>query len=227
MSVSVADYDALDHGYAATIHKSQGVTVERAHVLATGSMDRHGAYVALSRHRESVSVHWGRDDVGDRDGLVRRLSREQLKDTTLDYAQVQDREIGFARRRGLSVPESEIVVGREKTTSGSQKDRQAEAVHAPEPAPAQRKRGMFDGLNLSVRGRRTAEKDVSAGMDVGVGKEKSGDAHEAPVSRFAGLPLRRVRRETLPSILDGFVRGVIRCTRRWSGMRGPGWMRSA
>ncbi|PYD46648.1 Ti-type conjugative transfer relaxase TraA, partial [Novacetimonas pomaceti] len=30
VSVSVADYDALDHGYAATIHKSQGVTVDRA-----------------------------------------------------------------------------------------------------------------------------------------------------------------------------------------------------
>ncbi|WP_265001411.1 Ti-type conjugative transfer relaxase TraA, partial [Komagataeibacter sucrofermentans] len=89
VSVSVADYDALDHGYAATIHKSQGVTVDRAHVLATGSMDRHGAYVALSRHRESVSVHWGRDDVGDRDGLVRRLSRERLKDTTLDYPHVR------------------------------------------------------------------------------------------------------------------------------------------
>ncbi|MCX2564828.1 Ti-type conjugative transfer relaxase TraA, partial [Acetobacter thailandicus] len=84
VSVSVAEYDALDHGYAATIHKSQGVTVERAHVLATGSMDRHGAYVALSRHRDSVSIHWSRDDVGDRDGLVKRLSRERLKDTTLD-----------------------------------------------------------------------------------------------------------------------------------------------
>uniref|UniRef100_UPI0009DD08AB Ti-type conjugative transfer relaxase TraA n=1 Tax=Kozakia baliensis TaxID=153496 RepID=UPI0009DD08AB len=84
VAVRVADYDALDHGYAATIHKSQGVTVDRAHVLATASMDRHGAYVALSRHRDSVSVHWARDDAGDRDGLVRRLSRERLKDTTLD-----------------------------------------------------------------------------------------------------------------------------------------------
>lgn len=118
VSVSLREYDALDHGYAATIHKAQGVTVDRAHVLATGSMDRHGAYVALSRHREAVSVHWARDDVGDRDGLVRRLSRERLKDTTLDYPQEPGggRESSegparaYARRRGLGVPESRIVL---------------------------------------------------------------------------------------------------------------------
>jgi len=108
VSVSLRAYDALDHGYAATIHKAQGVTVDRAHVLATGSMDRHGAYVALSRHREAVSVHWACDDVGDRDGLVRRLSRERLKDTTLDYP--QDSARAYARRRGLGVPESRIVL---------------------------------------------------------------------------------------------------------------------
>ncbi|NVN45090.1 Ti-type conjugative transfer relaxase TraA [Asaia siamensis] len=108
VSVSLREYDALDHGYAATIHKAQGVTVDRAHVLATGSMDRHGAYVALSRHREAVSVHWARDDVGDRDGLVRRLSRERLKDTTLDYPQGSSQV--YARRRGLGVPESRIVL---------------------------------------------------------------------------------------------------------------------
>jgi Ti-type conjugative transfer relaxase TraA len=204
--VSVADYDALDHGYAATIHKSQGVTVDRAHVLATGSMDRHGAYVALSRHRGSVSVHWGRDDVGDRDGLVKRLSRERLKDTTLDYPQVRDRDAGFARRRGLSVPESEIVVERGKAASGPQKDRQAGTVRTPDPAPAQQKRGMFDGLDLSMRpGRRTAEKGVPVVQEAEVGKSEV--EREAPASPFAGLRLPRVQRGPVPAGLDGFVPG--------------------
>ena len=31
----VKDYAAIDHGYAATVHKAQGVTVDRVHVLAT------------------------------------------------------------------------------------------------------------------------------------------------------------------------------------------------
>ena len=46
------DYAHIDHGYAATIHKAQGMTVDRAHVLATPGMDSHGAYVAMSRHRD-------------------------------------------------------------------------------------------------------------------------------------------------------------------------------
>jgi ATP-dependent exoDNAse (exonuclease V) alpha subunit len=48
------DYAHIDHGYAATIHKAQGMTVDRAHVLATPGMDSHGAYVAMSRHRDGL-----------------------------------------------------------------------------------------------------------------------------------------------------------------------------
>ena len=80
------DYAHVDHGYAATIHKSQGVTVDQAHVLATPGLDRHGAYVALTRHRERVELHYGRDDFADERALVRTLSRERAKDMAGDYA---------------------------------------------------------------------------------------------------------------------------------------------
>ena len=79
------NYAHIDHGYAATIHKSQGVTVDHAHVLATDGLDRHAAYVGMSRHRESLAVHYGADDFKDREQLTRTLGRERAKDTTLDY----------------------------------------------------------------------------------------------------------------------------------------------
>ena len=102
----VRDYGHLDHGYATTIHKAQGVTVDRAHVLASEHMDRHAAYVALTRHRDGVALHYGRDEFADGRQLARALGRKRAKDTTLDYGQ------GFAERRGLDPlrPESEIVV---------------------------------------------------------------------------------------------------------------------
>jgi len=81
----VKDYGAIDHGYAATVHKAQGMTVDRVHVLATPGLDRHAAYVALSRHRESVELHYGQDDFGDQAKLVRALSRERGKDMAWDY----------------------------------------------------------------------------------------------------------------------------------------------
>ena len=48
VSFDAATYAHIDHGYAATIHKSQGVTVDQTLVLASPTMDRHLAYVALS-----------------------------------------------------------------------------------------------------------------------------------------------------------------------------------
>ena len=99
VAFGLKDYAQVDHGYAATFHKAQGVTVDRVHVLATPGMDRHAAYVALSRHRDGVDLHYGRDDFADRDRLVRTLSRERAKDMASDYA------ADFAERRGWDGPE--------------------------------------------------------------------------------------------------------------------------
>jgi hypothetical protein len=85
VAFDVKDYGHIDHGYAATIHKAQGMTVDRVHVLATPGLDRHSAYVALSRHRDSVDLHYGRDDFADQGKLIRTLSRERGKDMASDY----------------------------------------------------------------------------------------------------------------------------------------------
>ena len=104
------DYNKIDHGYAATIHKAQGMTVNRVHVLATQGMDAHGAYVALSRHRDGVDLHYGRDDFASRDRLVRTLSRDRAKDMASDYERADPAQ-GFAERRGITFREriAEIV----------------------------------------------------------------------------------------------------------------------
>jgi Ti-type conjugative transfer relaxase TraA len=95
LAFDLKDYSQLDHGYAATFHKAQGVTVDRAHVLATLGMDRHAAYVGLSRHRDGVELHYGRDDFQGQDQLVRSLSRDRAKDMASDYVDA------FAERRGI------------------------------------------------------------------------------------------------------------------------------
>ena len=85
VAFDVSEYPHVIHGYAVTIHKSQGATVDRCYVLAAPNMDRHSAYVALTRHRDRVSLHWSRDAIPDRPTLTRRLSRVRQKDVTLDY----------------------------------------------------------------------------------------------------------------------------------------------
>ena len=98
IAFDLKDYNRIDHGYAATIHKAQGMTVDRTHVLATPGMDAHGSYVALSRHRDGMDLHYGRDDFASQDKLINTLSRDRAKDMATDYAPGQD----YAERRGIT-----------------------------------------------------------------------------------------------------------------------------
>jgi Ti-type conjugative transfer relaxase TraA len=123
------DYNRIDHGYAATIHKAQGMTVDHTHVLATPGMDAHTSYVALSRHRDSMELHYGRDDFANPDRLTRTLSRDRAKDMASDYEQ-RDPARGYAERRGITF-----------------RERVAEIVRKVVP---ERVRNIFDGLRSSA-----------------------------------------------------------------------------
>lgn len=105
------DYAHIDHGYAATIHKAQGMTVDRTHVLATPGMDAHGSYVALSRHRDGMDLHYGGDDFATRDRLVRTLSRDRAKDMASDYEQIDPAQ-SYAERRGIAFRERVVEIVR-------------------------------------------------------------------------------------------------------------------
>jgi Viral (Superfamily 1) RNA helicase len=116
-------YKHLDYGYAATVHKAQGTTVDSSYVLASTHFDRHTAYVALSRHRDNATVFYARDDFGGRsssatDETVRQrfmetLSRARPKELAHDYL---ERDVGS--EQGLV---SRLVV------SQWEKERNAEA----------------------------------------------------------------------------------------------------
>ncbi|NEJ92099.1 Ti-type conjugative transfer relaxase TraA [Rhizobium ruizarguesonis] len=95
VTVPVNRYQAFDHGYATTIHKTQGATVDRSFVLASTTMDRHLTYVAMTRHREEVQLYAGLDAFKTERALTEALSRSGVKETTLDYTH------DFANRRGM------------------------------------------------------------------------------------------------------------------------------
>jgi hypothetical protein len=91
----------LGHAYALTVHKAQGLTVERAFVLATESLTKEAGYVALSRARQGtdlfVALGPGVDEAGHdprpreqdhRNDLARRLTAsraKQLATVELEY----------------------------------------------------------------------------------------------------------------------------------------------
>ena len=198
--VSLTDdgYRAVDHGYATTIHKTQGATVDRAYVLASPTMDRHLSYVALTRHRDGVELHADASEFAQilhrpspeltgealaMAGLEARLSRSGAKETTLDYDPVE----AFAERRGIAALfgiRSEIEIPREIAI---------QPVPAPEPVMARnaavvreaaisslpelslddrpRRDTRFDGLRLRVEPMRhdPEPRDLSTGQKTDLG----------------------------------------------------------
>ena len=87
ITVEAHAYAEVDHGYAVTIHKAQGATVDRAFVLASGGMDRHLTYVAMTRHHEQATLYGGRDDFENHKEMAWRVSRRRTNETTLDFAE--------------------------------------------------------------------------------------------------------------------------------------------
>lgn len=79
------EYGHIDTGYAMTVHKRQGATVDKAYVLASQGFDSQLTYVALTRHREEAAVFYARDQFETDDDLVDACQRDRSKSSTLDY----------------------------------------------------------------------------------------------------------------------------------------------
>ncbi|OUJ08263.1 hypothetical protein [Gluconobacter sp. DsW_058] len=95
--------------------------------VKNGTLGTVRGLFGLEKDRVVLSVHWSRDDVGSREGLVARLSRERLKDTTLDYT-VRDEDAVSPRRRGVDVSENEMASG-----AGKEGSVPSQPAQAPDP----------------------------------------------------------------------------------------------
>ena len=110
--IDLDSYQHFKHGYANTIHSSQGMTVENAYILASENMNANLTYVALTRHKGNVELNysatafnqdekmWVRNSEGKYqekeltpfDNLKRTLGRTEVKSFTTDYSVVQAKD---------------------------------------------------------------------------------------------------------------------------------------
>jgi hypothetical protein len=79
------DYKAFAHSYAVTGWKSQGNTLDWSLVKISRYLDAHGLYVALTRHREDLSIYYSKEDFPDYASLVHSLGKVNVKDLVVDY----------------------------------------------------------------------------------------------------------------------------------------------
>ena len=130
---AAADYGSFTHGYALTIHKAQGVTVDQAHIMAGRFMDNHAAYVAMSRHRDSMTMHYGADEFRDQRALERALSRQNVKDTSLDHQQQEQDDMALSERESAQAFNAE---GRDKRNDPTPPKRAEVQQASRQPSPS-------------------------------------------------------------------------------------------
>ena len=98
VSVNTTHYKYMDYGYAATVYKAQGVTVDRSYVLPARHYDAHSTYVAMTRHRKSCDVFVSREVFANDKALTEALSRNRAKEVAMDYTKM---DVEFARLRSI------------------------------------------------------------------------------------------------------------------------------
>lgn len=100
-----ADYLAdghVDHGYAMTIHKAQGMTTRQTFVLASPDLARELGYVAASRHTDEARFYVNTPDPDDR----QRPGEPALGDRDL-FGDLRS-ALGIERAKQLALDETEI-----------------------------------------------------------------------------------------------------------------------
>jgi len=94
VKVPTSEYKALNHGYALTTDKAQGITADHVSILAGGNMqDLHASYVQLTRMRYGVDVSCSKD------ALEAEMMKHEPTDKMRDYA------ADLAEKNGVELPE--------------------------------------------------------------------------------------------------------------------------
>ena len=154
----------LGHAYAVTVHKAQGLTVERAFVLATPGLTQEAGYVALSRARAGTELF---------------VSLEGPEDGGHDSRSPEPAEpLGEVRRR--------LATSRAKRLALSDLEAEATGDHGngkgypKQTAPAGRREGMATyRVEHGARGVGDAAMAAHAGLDRDPMRSEPGRATDA------------------------------------------------
>ena len=103
-NAGAGEFNAIRHGYAGTIYKAQGRTLDQTYLLHSDNWRASTGYVALSRHREDVKLFatekpapWIRADGG-----IDKLTAEQRQAAERSFAAWADAKPDLAARYGFA-----------------------------------------------------------------------------------------------------------------------------
>ncbi len=80
------EFEGFRHGYAGTIYKGQGKTLDRTYLYHTEHWRAAASYVALTRQRESAQVFVARETARDAGQLARQMARGEVRAASVAWA---------------------------------------------------------------------------------------------------------------------------------------------
>lgn len=105
LTINPTSYNNFDYGYAATVHKTQGVTVDHSFVYGGGNLNSSLTYVAMTRHKETTGFYASTEQYKTINVLKDRVSRLDVKDSVLNYLDDID---DYAGRRGIETSQKTL-----------------------------------------------------------------------------------------------------------------------
>ena len=85
-----ASFSGVRHGYAGTIYKGQGKTLDHTYLYHSLHWRNAASYVALTRQRESAKVFVARETAKDVPQLARQMGRSENKAASMAYATAEE-----------------------------------------------------------------------------------------------------------------------------------------
>ena len=82
---SASEFQGFRHGYAGTIYKGQGKTLDHTYLLHSKHWRATSSYVALTRQRESAKVFVAVETARDIKELARQIGRAEIKSASVAY----------------------------------------------------------------------------------------------------------------------------------------------
>ena len=94
MTPRPVSYTHLDvykrQGYAGTIYKGQGKTLDRTYLYHTEHWRAAASYVALTRQRDSAQVFVARETARDANHLARQMARGEVRAASVAWATAEE-----------------------------------------------------------------------------------------------------------------------------------------
>ena len=123
---SALEFAGFRHGYAGTIYKGQGKTLDHTYLYHTHHWRAAASYVALTRQRESAQVFVARETTRDAAQLARQMARGEIKAASVAWATLEE----------LSPEQRDRVREADRTARDEQKRRRDQQREGARPETA-------------------------------------------------------------------------------------------